>query len=74
MKSKAISSILRHIASKMPSLDANGESITGGDIVNDIKISQAAQDIEQGKRGNGLDSVTRVPRCSTSKMSLLLSD
>ncbi|XP_006463205.1 hypothetical protein AGABI2DRAFT_207881 [Agaricus bisporus var. bisporus H97] len=50
MKSKAISSILRHVASKMPSLDANGEPITGGDIANDMKSSQAAQDMKKAAR------------------------
>jgi translation initiation factor 2 subunit 1 len=50
MKSKAISSILRHVASKMPSLDANGEPIGAADVASDPKASQAVQDMKKAAR------------------------
>lgn len=53
MKSKAVASILRHVASKIPSLDANGEPIAAAEV-QDKEAKRAARKARQQAQEDGL--------------------
>lgn len=53
MKSKAVASILRHVASKIPSLDANGEPVAAAEP-QDKEAKRAARKARQQAQEEGL--------------------